>query len=115
MTVDELLHGTQALVQEAGEALLSGEATEFERCSSVLRDAATALQRIVHPGAPAMTGAQAQHLQALTDQLSQLRTQMARLAALADRQLASVLASTAQPPTYGSGFGTDIRLHRTAS
>ena len=63
--------------------------------------------------AQAIDAASVQRIQALGTRLALVRDQLARVAALADRQAATVLPPV-EPSTYGSPKGSAARIYRAA-
>ncbi|MCE1250395.1 MAG: hypothetical protein LWW82_06660 [Comamonadaceae bacterium] len=112
MDLELLLTGTEDTVQAAADALLAADAQALERSSTLLRSAAAALVQVLGPaGNPALTPEQLQRLRALNTRLLQVRDQLARVAALANSQAASVLPPT-DKATYGASAGAGARIYR---
>ena len=114
MTFQAILAAAEEKVQAASDALLAVDPMKLEQCSGLLRDAAAALAQLVQrQGAQAIDAASVQRIQALGTRLALVRDQLARVAALADRQAATVLPPV-EPPTYGSPKGSAARIYRAA-
>lgn len=114
MTLEQILAGAEEKAQAAADALLATDAVALERCSTLLRASALELaQAVEQAGAQALPAALAARVRALGEQLSLVREQLARVAALADRRAASVLPP-ADASTYGGSSGTAPRIYRAA-
>ena len=115
MTFEAILAAAEEKVQAASDALLAADPLKLEQCSGLLRDAAAALAQLVQrqEGTQAIDAASVQRIQALGTRLALVRDQLARVAALADRQAATVLPPV-EPSTYGSPKGSAARIYRAA-
>lgn len=114
MTFQAILAAAEEKVQAASDALLAADPIKLEQCSGLLRDAAAALAQLVQrQGAQAIDAGSVQRIQALGTRLALVRDQLARVAALADRQAATVLPPV-EPSTYGSPKGSAARIYRAA-
>lgn len=114
MDLEFLLTGTEDTVQAAAQALLAADAQALERSSELLRSAAGALAQMLGPAgsaAPTLTPAHIERLRALNLRLTQVRDQLARVAALANSQAASVLPPS-DKATYGASTGVGARIYR---
>jgi hypothetical protein len=109
MNLEQVLHSAEATVAEVSDALLAADPLGLERCSVQLRDAAVLLAQAVERQG-VLTPEQAPRVRALTALLSQLREQLARVVALADRRAATVLPPT-NAATYGKGSGPAPRIY----
>ena len=110
-----LLDQAEAHIQQAADALLASDTAQLEHSSSLLREAAALLSRAL--SGPASRSA----LIALffffffcvKEREGVGREQLARVLALADRQLASVVPQE-PAPTYGAGHRPTARIYRAA-
>ena len=110
MTLEQLIAGAEENAQAAADALLATDPLSLERCSTLLRESATALAQAAGP--QGLTDPElAARLRALGGRLTLVRDQLARVSALADRQAATVLPP-AEAPTYGSKASAAPRIYR---
>lgn len=115
MTLEQILAGAEEKAQAAADALMASDAVALERCSTMLRESAAALAQAIEQQEPrTFDPALAARIRALRDHLSMVREQLARVAALADRQAASVLPP-ADASTYGAAGSPAPRIYRAAS
>ncbi|KAB2898615.1 MAG: hypothetical protein F9K35_09880 [Burkholderiaceae bacterium] len=114
MSLEQILAGAEEKALAAAEALLATDAVALERSSTMLREAAAELALAVgQQGSQALDAAQAGRVRVLGERLAQVREQLARVVALADRQAATVLPP-ADAPTYGAPGSTAPRIYRAA-
>ena len=110
-----LLDQAEAHIQQAADALLASDTAQLEHSSSLLREAAALLSRALSgPAARAALSAQElARVRSVNERLGVVREQLARVLALADRQLASVVPQE-PAPTYGAGHRPTARIDRAA-
>jgi len=110
-----LLDQAEAHIQQAADALLASDTAQLEHSSSLLREAAALLSRALSgPAARAALSAQElARVRSVNERLGVVREQLARVLALADRQLASVVPQE-PAPTYGAGHRPTARIYRAA-
>ena len=117
MTLETALANVEQQVQAVSAALLATDAPEMERCSAALRQAAAELAEIMgRTDAASLPPALAQRLKVASASVAMQRDNLARVAALTDRQVATVLpqAGSGESVTYGSGAGTVARIYKSA-
>ncbi|MBS0390299.1 MAG: hypothetical protein KGM60_05450 [Comamonadaceae bacterium] len=108
-SLDETLSTIEAQLQDMQAALLSSAPQSLEQTAAQLRQAASTLAQALGQTVP--QGA-AERVQAIAQQLSLLRNQLARVLALTERQAASLLPPV-QGVTYGPSAGTQgARIYR---
>ena len=122
MQTEQALAAVEQQIQEVSAALLAAEPQTLEKCSAQLRDAAAGLARMLTQPAPtgAFSPSVQKRLEAAAGQLSVQRESLARLAAVADRQLKGLLPPSDAATTYGSALGGKpqggvARIYRSAS
>jgi len=118
--VDASLAEVEALLAKVGAALKAAKPEELQRSSVLLRDAALRFSQVleIHPAstwAPAIVA----RVRTVAARLASQRDALARISAMVDRQVATVLpeqvpASTYGPRTTVQGPGL-ARLYRSAS
>ncbi len=122
---EALLGTVESHLADVGALLLQGDAPALERCAPLLRQAALDLSRALDnrpASAPALPPEWARRVQAVRGQLALQREQLARLAAITERQVASFLPPDQNGTTYGSGSpagagmrGSAARIYRSQS
>lgn len=106
MSLEESLLAVEQLIDKVSAALLAADTRTLEQSSIALRDAAAqfsyALEQSAQRGV-ALPAPVQKRVQAISDMLANHREGLARLAAQADRQVASLVPQAAAPATYGDG------------
>ncbi|EER61512.1 conserved hypothetical protein [Acidovorax delafieldii 2AN] len=122
MQTGQALAAVEQQIQDVSAALLAADPQTLEKCSVQLRDAAAGLARMMAQSAPAgaFSPAVQKRLESAAAQLSVQRESLARLAAVADRQLKGLLPSSDAAATYGNALGGKTqggvaRIYRSAS
>ncbi|MFY3384915.1 hypothetical protein [Paracidovorax sp. MALMAid1276] len=101
MDLETALSHVEEQVQAVSAALLATDAPALERSGTALRHAASDLAQVLSRTDPAsLPPSLAQRLQAVSSSVAMQRDNLARVAALTDRQVATVL-----PPTDASTYG----------
>ncbi len=101
MDLETALSHVEKHVEAVSAALLATDAPALERCGADLRNAAADLAQVLGVTDPAsLPPTLAQRLQAVSANVAMQRDNLARVAALTDRQVATVL-----PPTDSSTYG----------
>lgn len=122
MNLETALAHVEQQVQAVSTALLATDAPEMERCTAALRQAAAGLaDAMARTDATTLPPALAQRLKAVGNSIGMQRDNLARVAALTERQVATVVpqAGGNDSPTYSSGPGTGnkssvARLYKSA-
>lgn len=120
MQSDLALQAVEKQLEEVSSAILAGDPLALEKSSTQLRQVVADFSRLVDGkrGQP-VSAERAQRIQQAGERLAVLRDNLARLTALVDRQVASVLppADNAQT-TYGKTGGRPgsaaARIYRSA-
>ncbi|WCM92740.1 hypothetical protein M5C99_20730 [Acidovorax sp. NCPPB 2350] len=104
-SLETSLSAVESHLADVGALLLKGDAPALERCAPLLRQAALDLSRALEgrPTVPALPPEWVRRIRAARGQLMLQREQLARLAALTERQVASLLPPDQGVSTYGSG------------
>lgn len=122
MNLETALAHVEQEVQAVSAALLATDAPEMERRSAALRQAAAALTELMgRTDTATLPPALAQRLKAVSTSIAMQRDNLARVAAITERQVATVVpqAGGSESPTYGNGTGTSnkgavARLYKSA-
>ncbi len=95
--------------------MLATDTAQLEHSSSLLRDAAALLSRALSgpAGRAALSAQELARVRSMNERLGMVREQLARVLALADRQVASVVPQE-PAPTYGAGHSPAARIYRAA-
>jgi hypothetical protein len=105
MSLESALVNVEQQVEAVSAALLATDAPVLEKCSAALRQAAAELaHEMARTDAASLPSALAQRLQAVNASLAMQRDNLARLAFLTDRQVATVLPAS-DASTYGARVG----------
>ncbi|ABM34957.1 hypothetical protein QRO11_02120 [Paracidovorax citrulli] len=122
---ETLLGTVESILADVGALLLKADAPALERSAPLLQQAALELSRCLEnrpASAPPLPADWARRVQAVRSQLSLQREQLARLAALTNRQVATFLPPDQNGATYGSrgpagsGMrGSAARIYRSQS
>jgi hypothetical protein len=114
MTPEAALHAVEQQLEKVSAALVAADALALEQSSGQLRADLDALVQAAHglQGQP-WPAVLRSRMQAVSNQLAMQREQLARLGALADRQVASILPPAEPAPTYGQA-GSAARIYRSA-
>jgi hypothetical protein len=116
MTPEAALQAVEQQLAKMSAALVAADALAAEQSSAQLRRDLDALIQ-------ASRGLQGQpwpealrpRMQAVSNQLAMQREQLARLGALVDRQVASILPPAEQTPTYGQPGSQAARIYRSST
>ncbi|MDA8523749.1 hypothetical protein [Acidovorax sp. NCPPB 4044] len=124
-SLEAALAAVESHLADVGALLLQGDAPALERCAPLLRQAALDFSRALESrpaSAPALAPEWAARIRAVRSQLAMQREQLARLAALTERQVASLLPPDQGVSTYGNGSpagqgmrGSAARIYRSQS
>ncbi|ABM56356.1 hypothetical protein [Verminephrobacter eiseniae] len=124
MSPQESLQAVEQLLDQVSAALLAADPSAVEKHGQALRDAAARCAQLLGHMAASRRGHSAAPWQprivAISHRLRLQREGLARLAALAERQLAGLLPPGTAAPTYGAGPGaaakpTLARIYHGAS
>jgi len=118
MQLETTLSEVESRLKDVGAALLATDALAVERTAPLLRQAAldlsNALQKIARPAE--LPADLQRRIKAIRNQLIQQREHLARLTALTERQVATVLPPQ-EASTYGNGApgrsGGAARIYRS--
>lgn len=118
--VEVSLAEVETLLAKMGKALQTSQADDLQQASVQLRDAALHFSQILESHrAQALAPAIAVRVRTVAARLASQRDALARLSALINRQVATVLPEQAPSSTYGSGIaarGTGVaRIYKSAS
>lgn len=115
MPLQTALTNVEKQVHAVSAALLATDGPVLEQCSTALREAATELASVMGCiDLSAITPELARRLQAVNASVAMQRDNLARVAALIDRQVATVLPPS-DASTYGAGAaGTGARIYKAA-
>ncbi|AVT07462.1 hypothetical protein C7Y68_19225 [Paracidovorax avenae] len=115
---ETLLGAVESLLADVGALLLQADAPALERRAPLLQQAALDLSRLLESrpaSAPPLPDDWARRIQAVRGQLSLQREQLARLAALTNRQVATFLPPDQNGATYGSRGPAGTGMHGGAA
>ncbi|MFN4120674.1 hypothetical protein [Acidovorax sp.] len=115
MDLESALSHVEQQVEAVSAALLATDAPALERCGTALRNAAADLAQVLgRTDRTSLPPSVAQRLQAVSDSVAMQRDNLARVAALTDRQVATVLPPT-DTSTYGARPGNGAaRIYKAA-
>ncbi len=116
MTPEAALQAVEQQLEEISAALVAADPLVLEQCSAQLRTGLDALVQAARSlqGRP-WPEALRPRLQAVSNRLAMQREQLARLGALVDRQVASILPPADPTPTYGQPGSQAARIYRSAT
>lgn len=116
MNPEAALHTVEQQLEKVSAALLAADPLQLEQCCAQLRlDLATLAQASSALKGQPWPEALRPRMQALSNRLAMQRDQLARLGALVDRQVASILPSAEQTPTYGQPGSQAARIYRSST
>lgn len=107
MSLEESLSAVEQLIDKVSAALLSADPQSLEKHSTALRNAAAqfahALEQSTARGMPLPVSVQ-KRVETIGDMLAVHRQNLARLSAVADRQVEGLLPPSNAASTYGDGL-----------
>jgi hypothetical protein len=104
MTLEETLDALDAVVQSTSRALQAADAPALEQSSGRLRDAMVAFASIAQRFTASDWSPQSkERAQKIGEQMTLLRSQLARLNVVTQRQVAALVPQPPQADTYGRG------------
>lgn len=97
------LEAVEKLLAEVSSAMLAGDPVALEKGSAQLRQAVADFSRVMEGmhGQPPLPVEMAARIQRISEQLTVQRDNLARVTALVDRQVASILPQVDTASTYG--------------
>lgn len=123
MSLDQALTTVEHHLEKVSEALLCADSDALQASSQQLRDASVAFAQMLDalPVGTPLSAAMHQRMNAVSATLSIQRDSIAKVNAVTDRQVATLVPSSNASPTYGSsmggraqGQGAAARIYRTA-
>lgn len=121
MQLDLALEAVEKQLKEVSSAMLAGDPLALEKCSAQLRQAVADFSHVMEGAGrgQALPAQMAPRIQRISEQLAMQRDNLARVTALVDRQVASVLPPADNASTYGKGgigpgAGAAARIYRSA-
>jgi len=119
MQLDQALEAVEKQLEDVSAAMLAGDPSALEQCSAQLRLAVAGFSQLMDGvrGRP-LPADVAARIQRANERLAMQRDNLARVVALVDRQVASVLPPADNTATYGkTGAGPGsvaARIYRSA-
>lgn len=114
-SLPESLHAVEVALDNISAAMVGADAVALEQGRIQLQNTLTTFVQVARTmqGKPWPTEL-LPRIQAVSNQLSMQRDQLARIGALVDRQVASLLPPAEAPSTYGKSVG-GARIYRSAT
>lgn len=121
MLLNQTLEAVEMQLAAVSAAMVAMDADTLEKSSLQLRQAAVQLTHVLDgTRGQALPSGMSLRIQKVSEQLAMQRDNLARVAALVDRQVASVLPPADNASTYGkaagvgNGSGAAARIYRSA-
>lgn len=123
MSLDQALSTVEQHLEKVSVALLSADSDALQACSQQLRDASVVFAQMLDalPVGTPLSAAMHQRMSAVSATLGIQRESLAKVSAVTDRQVSTLVPSSDASPTYGSsmggraqGQGAAARIYRTA-
>lgn len=122
MQLEHALGAVEHQIDEVSSAMLGGDPLVLEKCSVQLRQSIVDFSRAIEGArGNVLPSALAARIDIVSEKLTMQRDNIARVTALVDRQVASVLPPTEKISTYGKAVGASgdsgsamARIYRSA-